>query len=571
MLFPAITASNLFEQWSAWNQENRNAVISLFIRKEAASTKNPVNQEPSIPTFKSYIGGVPQEFEILRDSLVNEHSAFIRPHGILLEGLPGTGKTYLVKCLAGELGTTIIEISAANLMDMYVGSGPAKIKAEFARARNIAKRTGKPVIVFFDEFDSIGKRIFDDRNSAVADEINKTVNALLAEIDGFNSDDNIIVIAATNKADYIDEAFKRPGRFDYIIRVLLPDAEKRQQILTFYKDFYKISFADDVNLDELSDLTEGFNCADLHQVIKTIYNKMVIAGTSEARHQDLIDIVYAQRKVKGLDSIQLSKIKKNETSRAGFADVVGGVPQEIEDLKAFLQNDASFAAVGAEKPKGILLQGPPGTGKTLLARALANEIDAAFFAASASSFIEVYVGTGPKAVRELFEQARAVIRDGKVKQAIIFIDEIDSIGSRSGGAGNSPEYQKTINELLVQMDGFHQDEHITVIGATNRADMLDSALLRPGRFDWIVTLDLPDLKKRAAIIHHYLYNKPRSVAPTINIVDIAKKTEGFNCAELKDLINRSAIVAVRHNKMVLGIDDIDQALKDILMIKKQYR
>lgn len=560
--------ADVFTLWSEWNAENRKAITNFVMQHDSNTAKRAeAPKQPVILSEKSYVGGFPQEIHILKESL-KPGSSLKRPKGILLEGLPGTGKTYLVRCFAGEVDAEFIQLDAASLMDMWVGTGPQKIRDTFKRARELTKKTGRPVIIFFDEFDSIGKRADTQNGSSIVDEINKTVNALLAEIDGFMPDDTIIVIGATNRAENIDLAFKRPGRFDYTIRIDLPDAEKRKKILLYYRSEIGVSFDETVNLDELVELTEGFSGADLKQIILDVANRAILTNRSLIRQEDLLTTIHAQRATHPHAAVMRSAKDKLGERNVTFNDIIGGVPQEILDLKSFLENDESFRDVGAEKPKGIILQGPPGSGKTMLVKALANEIDAAFFAVSAASFVQLYVGSGPKAVRELFEQARRLLQEGRTKQAIIFIDEIDALGTRSSSEFFGSENTKTINELLVQMDGFVEDDRITVIGATNRIDMLDDALLRSGRFDWMVKIPLPDIKKRRAIIEHYLTKKPRKLDPMIDLDFLAAKTEDFNCADLKELVNKAALIAVRQNHSMLMADDMYGALQHRIKTRK---
>lgn len=258
----------------------------------------------------------------------------------------------------------------------------------------------------------------------------------------------------------------------------------------------------------------------------------------------------------------LPNSNKLRNSRFTFSDLAGTVPQDVHEIVDFLRWPERFRRVGAKMPKGILLVGPPGTGKTSIARAIAGESNSAFFSASGSGFIELYVGMGPKRVRELFDQARDAIQSGIYKKAIIFIDELDAIGGQRTGEANS-EYRNTLNELLNQMDGFKQEESIIVIGASNTPESIDSALKRPGRFDRIVYVGLPDEADRLKILDFY----SRSLACDylkLNLSKIAKATESFSPAELKNLVNEAAIRAARESSPIVEETHFEQAFKSLI-------
>lgn len=270
---------------------------------------------------------------------------------------------------------------------------------------------------------------------------------------------------------------------------------------------------------------------------------------------------------KYLDLYALSDWKSFEKNIT-FKDIIGGVPQEIEDLKQFIENSQYYRDAGAIMPRGYLFYGPPGTGKTLLAAALAGELDAAFLAKSGSSFVAKYLGEGPANVRATFDWARNELRYGGAKHAIIFIDEFDAIGRRSSDdSAAGKELNNTINEFLVQMDGFNSNDNIIVIGASNHPDLIDEALKRPGRFEYHIKIDLPDTAKREALLRHYVSPKfNRKVSSDVNFAEYAQMTEGFNCADIASLANRAAIYVARRKQTVITNEALLAAVQEI---KKQ--
>lgn len=255
-----------------------------------------------------------------------------------------------------------------------------------------------------------------------------------------------------------------------------------------------------------------------------------------------------------------AKMYQEDKQKIRFTDVAGAdeEKQELIEVVDFLKDPTKFTAVGAQIPKGVLLVGPPGTGKTLLARAVAGEAGTPFFSISGSDFVEMFVGVGASRVRDLFENAK------KNAPCIIFIDEIDAVGRQRGAGvgGGNDEREQTLNQLLVEMDGFGGNEGIILIAATNRPDILDPALLRPGRFDRQITVDRPDIKGREAVLKVHARNKPFS--KNVDLHTIAMRTPGFSGADLENLLNEAALVAARHDKKIIDMFDVDEATDRVI-------
>ena len=332
-------------------------------------------------------------------------------------------------------------------------------------------------------------------------------------------------------------------------------------------------------LDDIRDSVDKYN--DEHSDKPIVYDYK--AGTSNAWIYSMIPSllmfvvlialgIYAFRKMSGamnnetnrtlgFGRIKTKPLVEDEKRKTTFKDVAGCDEEkaELEELVEFLKSPESFTELGARIPRGVLLVGPPGTGKTLLARAVAGEAGAPFLSISGSDFVEMYVGVGASRVRDLFEQAK------KKAPAIVFIDEIDAVGRHRGAGtgGGNDEREQTLNQLLVEMDGFGTNSGIIVIAATNRPDVLDPALLRPGRFDRQITVNRPDAQGREDILKVHSRNKP--LGPDVDLKEIAKDTIGFTGADLENLLNEAALLAVRRKKKALTMQEISDATSRVEM------
>ena len=478
------------------------------------------------------------------------------PRGILVYGPPGCGKTLLARALAGEAGAAFYSMSGSDFVEMYVGMGARRVRDLFRDARENA-----PAIIFIDELDSVGRR----RAGATApgtgsgEEQGQALNQLLAEIDGFSPAEGVILVGATNRPDVLDPALLRPGRFDRAVGLELPDEHGRLEILRVHARGKPLDPS--VDLASLARRTVGMTGADLASLV----NEGTLLAARQGR-----STISAEDLEQGLERVRDAPERQRRLSmrdrrvgqtmlfqeRVTFDDVAGvdNVIEELAEVRDYLADRTRYEHIGARVPRGYLLSGPPGTGKTLLAHALAGESNAAFISVPATEFVEYYVGEGAARIRDLFAQARSIA------PSIVFIDEIDAIGGHRGsGMADSSERAQALNQLLIELDSVVQTAPVIVLAATNRPDMLDPALLRPGRFDRALALELPDLDARREILQ--LHARERRLADDVDLAAIARVTFGLSGADLDNLLNDAALLAARRGQPLIDRRTIEEALE----------
>jgi transitional endoplasmic reticulum ATPase len=476
------------------------------------------------------------------------------PKGVLLEGPPGVGKTMIARALANEVDCNFKSVTASDFDNVYVGVGASRVRELFQYARE-----NKPCVIFIDEIDSIGLK----RSSSTSREVcRQTINQILCEMDGFNVTNNILVVAATNDVNNLDKALVRPGRFDRIISVRLPGYEARLKTIKHFlqKIPSKISVSEKC-LCDIAKKIEGFSFAD----IKNLLNESILLSIRK-EDKGLSDIYIMETCEKLLREKSLREKNKRGNycgdceNKILFKDIVGidNVVDSLKEIMDFMKNPNKYTSKGAQMPKGVLIEGPPGVGKTMIAKAIANEAGCNFTNVSASEFEEMYVGVGAARVRELFEYAR------NNKPSIIFIDEIDSIGLSRSLSGNC---RQTINQILCEMDGFDNANDVLVIAATNDVKKLDKALIRPGRFDRIISIKLPNFEGRLKTIEHFVSKMPiKNMISKKCLCNIARRMEGFSFADIKNLINESILLSIRKKDEVVKDDHIIEAYKRLCKI-----
>ncbi|MGE3319387.1 MAG: AAA family ATPase [Candidatus Berkiella sp.] len=503
-------------------------------------------------------GEIKKYLEFLNNTEKFTKLGAVPPKGILLYGPPGTGKTLIARAIAGEANRTFISASGSAFEEMFVGKGAARVRELFEIARK-----HKPAIIFIDEIDALAPA----RNTPdlSASHI-QTLNQLLFEMQNIDQEKNadIMVLAATNRMESLDSAILRPGRFDWQIEVRLPSDIDRKEILNYA--LKKIVASKDLDIDNLVIQSAGYSGAD---IVNLVNEAAIFAGEANKSAVDNEDFAKAFKKVSTYEKdvnpqfsakvLAASQLKTNLANIAGMNEA----KREVSEVVDFLKDPEKFTRLGAKPPTGIMIYGPPGTGKTLMARAIAGEAKANFIAVSGADFDERYVGVGAARVKELFKLAR------KYKPCIVFIDEIDALAPQRSGSSDNAGKDQTINQFLSEMDNIQENlnEGIIFIGATNRLDIIDKALLRPGRFDRKVFFRLPTIEERAEILQVHLKNV--KLAKDINVQTLAKTTMGFSGADLANLVNEAAIDATRANKPAVDMASFEEANDKISLGVKQ--
>jgi len=520
------------------------------------------------------IGGLKPQLQRIREMIelplrypeVFKQLGIDAPKGVLLHGPPGCGKTLIARTIAHETEANFFSVSGPEVVHKFYGESEAHLRKIFDEAARKA-----PSIVFLDEIDAIAPR----REKVVGDVEKRVVAQLLALMDGLTKRQNLIVIGATNIPNALDPALRRPGRFDREITIPIPDRNGRLEIMEIHSR--GMPLADEVNMAHLAEITHGFVGADLEALCREsamICLRRIMPDIDFA----LSNIPYEQLtklEVQMVDFLDALREVEPSAIREVFVEVPNVRWQDVGGLRSIksrlmeavewpLKYPHLFKQAGVRPPGGILVTGPPGCGKTMLAKAIATESQVNFISVKGPSLLSMYVGESERGVRDIFRKAR------QASPCIIFFDEIDSlVPVRSGGSSDSHVSERVLSQLLSELDGIEELKGILVLGATNRLDMLDPAVLRPGRFDEIVEVPIPDENDRREIFDIHLKGKPLGTGITPD--DLASRTEGFSGAEIASVCNKAALKAVRRAvesrddkvKVIIETGDIQSAIEEV--------
>ncbi|GBE55457.1 ATP-dependent zinc metalloprotease FtsH [archaeon BMS3Bbin15] len=525
-----------------------SGIVKVTDKTQIIVKEEPMREKAGIPSIAyEDIGGLKDEVQKIRELIelpmkhpeLFEHLGIEPPKGVLLHGPPGTGKTLIARAVANETNAFFIPLNGPEIMSKFYGESEENLRKVFKEGEDNA-----PSIIFIDELDAIAPK----REEVHGEVERRVVAQLLSLMDGLKSRGRVVVIGATNRPDTIDPALRRPGRFDREIIIGVPDRNARKEILQIHTRGMPLT--EDVDLDEFADITHGFVGADLEALCKEA------AMNTLRRILPEIDLEEETVPPDILESLEVTKEDFKEAWKSiepsALREVYVEVPNikwedigGLSDIKAKLREAVewpikypeAFVKLGIKPTKGILLFGPPGTGKTMLAKAVANETDANFINVKGPEVLSKWVGESEKTMREIFKKAK------HAAPTVVFFDEIDAIASTRSVEAGTRVSERVLNQLLTEMDGLEELHNVLIIAATNRPDILDPALIRPGRFDKILLVQAPDEKARREIFKVHTRGMP--LKDDVNLKELAKETESFSGADIEALCREAALLAMK--------------------------
>ncbi|MFW9831057.1 MAG: CDC48 family AAA ATPase [Candidatus Thorarchaeota archaeon] len=538
-----------------------DTVIEIQPEAVEVTPKAPLVTYEDIGGLDEAIARVREMIELpLKHPVLFDRLGIDPPKGVLLYGPPGTGKTLLARAVANESDATFISINGPEIMSKFYGESEKRLRELFEKAAQQA-----PSIIFIDEIDSIAPK----REEVQGEVERRVVAQLLALMDGLQGRGRVIVIAATNRQEALDPALRRPGRFDREIEIPVPTRNGRKEVLLIHTR--GMPLAKDVNLDNLADSTHGMVGADLSAIAREAAMntlRRILPRINLEEDQPIAPEVLEDLEVTGADFEESLRRAEPSAMREVYLEIpkvswedVGGLKEVEEELREAvewpLKYPQKFEKVGVKPPRGILLVGPPGGGKTLLAKAVATESEANFIAIRGPEIFSKWVGESEKAIRKIFRKAR------QVAPSIIFFDELDSIAPARGQWQGSHVYESVLNQLLAELDGMEELKNVVVIAATNRPEIIDKALLRPGRFDRIILVPHPDKDARFEILQVHTRNMPLN--DDVDLKALAKTTEGYSGADLANLVREAGMYAIRAEETIETVTakHFDAALQKI--------
>lgn len=541
-------------------------IVQINVDTEIKITKEKVEEDLISRVTYEDIGGLGEELKRIREiielplkhQVLFDRLGITPPKGVLLHGPPGTGKTLIAKAVASESGASFFSIQGPEIMDKYYGQTEQNLRDKFKEASE-----NPPAIVFIDEIDSIAPK----RDEVKGEVERRLVAQLLSLMDGLEDRGKLVIIAATNRVNDIDQALRRPGRFDREIEIGAPNYDGRMEVLQVHTRNMPLS--KELKLEDICDLTHGFVGADIAALSREAAMKALRRFLPDIDLDKPISTDILQRIEVTMDDFKeaLKEVEPSamrevliEVPRVKW-DQIGGLEDVKQKLREAIEwpisHPESFDRMGIKPPKGVLLFGPPGTGKTLLAKAVATETKANFISIKGPEVLSKWVGDSEKAVREIFKKAK------QVAPSIVFLDEIDAIAPRRSSSSNNNVSERMVNQLLTSMDGIEDMEGVVVLGATNRPDILDHALLRSGRFDRLLFIGPPDKEARLLILT--IHSRDMPLSKELDLSDIADRTEGYTGADLEGICREAGLIALRKNITAKKVEQshFDDAMKEV--------